>query len=49
MAKIDITIGNELYEFYRVPTHLAYAITTVLGECEKEETDIVSAVSEVEE
>lgn len=48
MVKIEITIDGCVYEYYNVPIKIANALITILDECEKEESDIVSAVSEVE-
>lgn len=49
MAKIDITtIDTVRYEYINIPISLARAIITMLNECENDESDIVSTVSEVE-
>ena len=43
---INITRGINNYEFYNVPEKVAKAIITLLHECEKDDSTIVSAVSE---
>lgn len=43
---INITEGINDYEFYNVPEKVAKAIITLLHECEKDDSTIVSAVSE---
>lgn len=43
---IDITYGIKDYEFYNVPEKVAKAIITLLQECEKDDSTIVSAESE---
>lgn len=43
---INITKGNKDYEFYGVPEKVAKAIITLLKECEKDDSAIVSAESE---
>jgi len=43
---INITEGINDYEFYNVPKKVAKAIITLLHECEKEDSTIVSAISE---
>lgn len=43
---INITKGNKDYEFYNVPEKVAKAIITLLHECEKDDSTIVSAESE---
>lgn len=35
-----------IYEFYNVPEKVAKAIITLLHECEKDDSTIVSAISE---
>ena len=46
---INITEGINDYEFYNVPEKVAKAIITLLHECEKDDSTIVSAISEVVE
>lgn len=46
-TKISITKGTNNYEFYGVPEKVAKAIITLLSECEKDDSTIVSAISEV--
>ena len=43
---INISIGTNDYEFYNVPKNVAKAIITLLHECEKDDSTIVSAISE---
>lgn len=43
---ISIAKGVKDYEFYNVPEKVATAIITLLHECEKDDSTIVSAVSE---
>ena len=43
---IKITEGINDYEFYNVPEKVAKAIITLLHECEKDDSTIVSAISE---
>lgn len=43
---INITKGIKDYEFYNVPEKVAEAIITLLHECEKDDSTIVSAESE---
>lgn len=43
---INITNGSKDYEFYGVPEKVAKAIITLLHECEKDDSTIVSAESE---
>ena len=43
---INITEGIKDYEFYNVPRKVAQAIIMLLHECEKDDSTIVSAVSE---
>ena len=43
---INITEGINDYEFYNVPEKVAKAIITLLHECEKDDSTIVSAISE---
>ena len=43
---INITKGVNDYEFYNVPEKVAKAIITLLQECEKDDSTIVSAISE---
>ena len=43
---INITEGIKDYEFYNVPEKVAKAIITLLHECEKDDSTIVSAISE---
>lgn len=43
---INITKGVDDYEFYNVPEKVAKAIITLLQECEKDDSTIVSAISE---
>jgi hypothetical protein len=43
---INISIGTNDYEFYNVPEKVAKAIITLLHECEKDDSTIVSAISE---
>lgn len=43
---INITKGSKDYEFYNVPEKVAKAIITLLHECEKDDSNIVSAESE---
>ena len=43
---ISITEGINDYEFYNVPEKVAKAIITLLHECEKDDSTIVSAISE---
>ena len=45
-ATINISIGTKDYEFYNVPEKVAKAIITLLYECEKDDSTIVSAISE---
>ena len=47
-TKISITKGTNNYEFYGVPEKVAKAIITLLHECEKDDSTIVSAISEVD-
>ena len=47
-TKISITEGINDYEFYNVPEKVAKAIITLLHECEKDDSAIVSAISEVD-
>lgn len=44
---INITEGIRDYEFYNVPEKVAKAIITLLHECEKDDSTIVSAISEM--
>ena len=46
---INITKGTTNYEFYGVPDKVGKAIITLLHECEKDNSSIVSAQSEVED
>ena len=46
---INITKGTTNYEFYGVPDKIGKAIITLLYECEKDNSSIVSAQSEVVE
>jgi len=46
---INITKGTTNYEFYGVPDKVGKAIITLLYECEKDNSSIVSAQSEVED
>jgi len=43
---INITEGFKDYEFYNVPEKVAKAIITLLHECEKDDSPIISAISE---
>lgn len=43
---INISTGTKDYEFYNVPEKVAKAIITLLHECEKDDSTIVSAISE---
>ena len=43
---INISMGTKDYEFYNVPEKVAKAIITLLHECEKDDSTIVSAISE---
>ena len=43
---INISIDTKDYEFYNVPEKVAKAIITLLHECEKDDSTIVSAISE---
>lgn len=43
---INITKDSKNYEFYGVPEKVAKAIITLLKECEKDDSTIVSAESE---
>lgn len=43
---INITEGIRDYEFYNIPEKVAKAIITLLHECEKDDSTIVSAISE---
>lgn len=43
---INITKGNKDYEFYNVPEKVAKAIIALLHECERDDSTIVSAISE---
>lgn len=43
---INITEGINDYEFYNVPEKVAKAIITLLQECEKNNSPIISAISE---
>ena len=45
-ATINISIGTNDYEFYNVPEKVGKAIITLLYECEKDDSTIVSAISE---
>ena len=45
-ATINISIDTKDYEFYNVPERVAKAIITLLHECEKDDSTIVSAISE---
>ena len=45
-ATINISIGTKDYEFYNVPEKVGKAIITLLYECEKDDSTIVSAISE---
>ncbi|MBR4377301.1 MAG: hypothetical protein IKP50_00225 [Bacilli bacterium] len=45
-ATINISMGTKDYEFYNVPEKVAKAIITLLHECEKDDSTIVSAISE---
>jgi hypothetical protein len=42
---INISTGTKDYEFYNVPEKVAKAIITLLHECEKDDSTIVSAIS----
>lgn len=44
---IKITEGINDYEFYNVPEKVARAIITLLHECEKDDSTIVSATTDV--
>ncbi len=46
MNTIVITMGTEDHEFYNVSDELAKALILILHECENDDCDIVSAVSE---
>ena len=46
MGTINISISDTDYEFYNVPQKVAKAIITILQECENDDSDIVSAISE---
>ena len=43
---INITKGSKDYEFYDVPEKVAKAIIALLEECERDDSTIVSAISE---
>lgn len=43
---INITKDSKNYEFYGVPEKVAKAIIALLKECEKDDSTIVSAISE---
>lgn len=43
---INISTETKDYEFYNIPEKVAKAIITLLHECEKDDSTIVSAISE---
>jgi len=43
---INVTDGVKDFEFYDVPERVAYAIITLLHECENNDSPIISAISE---
>lgn len=46
---ISISDGKRCHDFYNVPTKVAKAVITLLEECGNEETEIITAESEVVE
>ena len=46
--RVTININKDIneYDFYNVPEEVAKAIITLLHECEKDDSTIVSAISE---
>lgn len=46
---ISISNGKTSHDFYNVPTKVAKAIIVLLEECGNEETEIITAESEVVE